>query len=154
MADTDTDTVVVESWGSPGVWQNYREDNGRAMDIYLAEIDGVDVEVEATEGRTTVVSRPAVGFTVPSRGRARVWVNDELRDDLGIDAIIATVRRLLGFAPDTPFYGLVGQGCREAESTHRLGWDITVRRERPVGLRPARAMVYDERNWRERRVKV
>ena len=153
MADTDTDTVVVESWGSPGVWQNYREDNGRAMEIHLAEIDGVDVEVEATEQRTTVATG-GTGFTVPSRRRARVWVDDGLREDLGMDAIITTVRRLLGFAPDTPFYGLVGQGCREARSAHRRGWGITVRRERPAGLRPARAKVYDDRNRREGRVKT
>ena len=143
---------VVDSWGSPGVWRGHSRDDGRTREIYLAAVDGVDIEVEAAEARTTVVTR-GVGFTIPSRTRARVWINDGLDDELGKDTIIATIRRLLGFAPDTPFYGVIGEGCREAQSTHRLGWDFTVRRERPVGLRPARAMVYDDRNWRERRVK-
>ena len=135
---------VVDSWGSPGVWRGHSRDDGRTREIYLAAVDGVDIEVEAAEARTTEVTR-GVGFTIPSQTRARVWVNDDLDDELGIDAIIAAVRWLLGFEPDTPFCGVVGEGCREAQSAHRRGWGITVRRERQAWRRPATAIVHDRR---------
>ena len=138
---------AVDSWGSPGVWRGHSRDDGKTREIYLAAVDDVDIEVEAAEARTPAVTR-GVGFTIPSRTRARVWVNDDLGDELGIDAIIAAVQRLLGFEPDTPFYWVVDEDCREAQSAHRRGWDITVRRERQAWRRPATAIVYDRRDRR------
>ena len=53
---------------------------------------------------------------------------------LGIDTIVE---------PDSLFYGVIGEGCREAQSAHR----------RVAPRRPASAIVRDERDWHERRMK-
>ena len=93
-------------------------------ELYLATtVEGVEVEVEVYEGRETVVVRGG-SYTLPSRRRACLWVND----GLNVDSVLPIVRDLLGFEPDTPFHWEIRAHGRRAQSNHRLGHRITVRR--------------------------
>ena len=94
-------------------------------ELYLATtVEGVEIEVEVYEGQQTVVVPGRGSFTLPSRGRARLFVND----GLDVDPILPIVRHLLGFEPDTKFYWEIRAHGRRAQTAHRLGHVITVRR--------------------------
>ena len=96
-------------------------------ELYLATtVEGVEIEVEVYEGHQTVVVPGRGSFTLPSRGRARLFVNDQL----DVDPILPIVRHLLGFEPDTKFHWEIGTYGRRAQTAHRLGHVITVRRAR------------------------
>ena len=96
----------------------------RSRQIHLATTpEGVEIAVEVYEGKKTVVSR-GVSFTLPSRDRAVLWVNHGLDKD----AVLPIVRGLLGFDPDTPFHWDIRAHGYRAQSTHRLGYHISVRR--------------------------
>ena len=84
---------------------------------------GNEIVVDAYAGKQTVVTR-GVGYTLPSRDRAVLWVNHRL----DIDVVLPIVRRLLGFEPDTPFHWDIRAHGYRAKSTHRLGYHISVRR--------------------------
>ena len=100
-------------------------------ELYLATtVDGVEIEVEVYEGRETVVVRGG-SYTLPSRQRAGLWVND----GLNVDTVLPIVRDLLGFEPDTAFHWDIRAYGRFAQSTHRLGHRITVRRARAWNLK-------------------
>ena len=50
-------------------------------ELYLATtVEGVEIEVEVYEGQETVVVRGG-SYTLPSRRRAGLWVNDDLNVD-------------------------------------------------------------------------
>ena len=85
--------------------------------------EGVEIVVEEYAGQETVVAR-GVSYTLPSRDRAVLWVNH----GLDIDAVLPIVRRLLGFEPETPFHWDIRAHGWRAQSTHRLGYHISVRR--------------------------
>ena len=85
--------------------------------------EGDEIVVDAYAGQETVVAR-GVSYTLPSRQRAMLWVNH----GLDIDVVLPIVRRLLGFEPDTKFYWEIRAHGRRAQSTHRLGYHISVRR--------------------------
>ena len=94
-------------------------------ELYLATTaEGVEIEIEVYEGQQTVVVPGRGSFTLPSRGRARLFVNDQL----DVDPILPIVRHLLGFAPDVKFYWEIRAHGRRAQTAHRLGHVITVRR--------------------------
>ena len=97
---------------------------GSRHEMYLATTsEGDEIVVDAYAGKETVVRR-GVSFTLPSRERAVLWVNH----GLDIDAVLPIVRRLLGFDPDTPFHWDIRAHGRRAQSTHLLGYHISVRR--------------------------
>ena len=85
--------------------------------------EGDEIVVDAYAGKQTVVTR-GVSYTLPSRDRAVLWINH----GLDVDAVLPIVRRLLGFDPDTPFHWDIRAHGRRAQSTHRLGYHISVRR--------------------------
>ena len=85
--------------------------------------EGDEIVVDTYAGQETVVAR-GVSYTLPSRQRAMLWVNH----GLDIDVVLPIVRRLLGFEPDTPFHWDIRAHGRRAQSTHRLGYHISVRR--------------------------
>ena len=85
--------------------------------------EGIEIVVDAYAAQETVVAR-GVSYTLPSRHRAVLWVNH----GLDIDAVLPIVRRLLGFEPDTPFHWDIRAHGYRAQSTHRLGYHISVRR--------------------------
>ena len=85
--------------------------------------EGDEIVVDAYAGQETVVAR-GVSYTLPSRQRAMLWVNH----GLDIDVVLPIVRRLLGFEPDTPFHWDIRAHGRRSQSTHRLGYHISVRR--------------------------
>ena len=93
-------------------------------ELYIATTsEGVEVAVEAYAGQKNVVAR-GVSFRLPSRDRAVLWVNH----GLDIDEVLPIVRGLLGFDPDTPFHWDIRAHGYRAESAHRLGYHISVRR--------------------------
>ncbi len=93
-------------------------------ELHLVTTTGGDeIVVDAYAGRQTVVTR-GVSFTLPSRDRAVLWVNH----GLDIDVVLPIVRGLLGFEPDTPFHWDIRAHGYRAQSTHRLGYHISVRR--------------------------
>ena len=95
-------------------------------ELYRATtVEGVEIEVEVYKAQETVAVRGG-SYTTPSRRRARLFVNDELN----VDPILPIVRHLLGFEPGTKFYWEIGAYGWRAQSTHRLGNVITVRRAR------------------------
>ena len=104
----------------PASLQRSRHEN--ELDLATTS-EGVEIAVEVYEGRETVVRR-GVSFTLPSRARAVLWVNH----GLDRDAVLPIVRGLLGFDPDTPFHWDIGAHGYRAQSTHRLGYHISVRR--------------------------
>ncbi len=85
--------------------------------------EGDEIVVDAYAGQQTVVTR-GVSYTLPSRDRALLWINH----GLDVDVVLPIVRRLLGFDPDTPFHWDIRAHGRRAQSTHRLGYHISVRR--------------------------
>ena len=85
--------------------------------------EGDEIVVDAYAGQETVVAR-GVSYTLPSRQRAMLWVNH----GLDIHVVLPIVRCLLGFEPDTPFHWDIRAHGRRAQSTHRLGYHISVRR--------------------------
>ena len=85
--------------------------------------EGDEIVVDAYAGKQTVVTR-GVSYTLPSRDRAVLWINH----GLDVDAVLPIVRRLLGFDLDTPFHWDIRAHGRRAQSTHRLGYHISVRR--------------------------
>ncbi len=96
-------------------------------ELYLATTaEGVEIEIEVYEGQQTVVVPGRGSFTLPSRSRAGLWVNDKLN----VYTVLPIVRRLLGFEPDTKFYWEIGIHGWRAQTAHRLGHHITVRRAR------------------------
>ena len=97
---------------------------GSLHEIHLVTTpDGDEIVVDAYPGQKTVVTR-GVSFTLPSRDRAVLWINHGLDKDV----VLPIVRRLLGFEPDTPFHWDIRAHGYQAQSTHRLGYDISVRR--------------------------
>ena len=96
-------------------------------ELYQATtVEGVEIEVEVYEGRQNVVVPGRGSYTLPSRERALLFVNDGLDGD----AVLPIVRDLLGFEPDTKFYWEIRAHGRRAQTAHRLGHRITVRRAR------------------------
>ena len=85
--------------------------------------DGDEIVVDTYAARQTVVTR-GVSYTLPSRDRALLWINH----GLDRDAVLPIVRRLLGFELDTPFHWDIRAHGYRAQSTHRLGYHISVRR--------------------------
>ena len=85
--------------------------------------EGDEIVVDAYEGRQTVVTR-GVSYTLPSRDRAVLWVNH----GLDIDVVLPIVREMLGFDPDTSFHWDIRAHGYRAQSAHRLGYHISVRR--------------------------
>ncbi len=103
----------------------HRRRDAMSNELYLATtIDGIEIEVEVYEGQRTVVVPGRGSFTLPSRSRALLFVND----GLDVDPILPIVRHLLGFEPDTKFYWEIRAHGRRAQTAHRLGHVITVRR--------------------------
>ena len=84
-------------------------------ELYLATtVEGVEIEIEVYEGQQTVVVPGRGSFTLPSRGRARLFVND----GLDVDPILPIVRHLLGFEPHAKFYWEIGAyGMARTDST-------------------------------------
>ena len=85
--------------------------------------EGDEIVVDAYAAQQTVVTR-GVSYTLPSRERAMLWVNH----GLDVDVVLPIVRRLLGFEPDTAFHWEIRAHGRRAQSTHLLGYHISVRR--------------------------
>ena len=98
-------------------------------ELYRATtVEGVEIEVEVYEGRQNVVMPGRGSYTLPSRDRALLFVND----GLDVDPILPIVRDLLGFEPDAKFYWEIRVHGRRAQTAHRLGHVITVRRARAL----------------------
>ena len=95
------------------------------MNLIMATPAG-KLQVEVTNQQTTH-ARPSGGsFTMPYRGKARLCKPKDLSwED------VAPVTELLGFAPGTKFYSTIGDWGHHAQSRHRLGQTITIRRPRP-----------------------
>ena len=85
--------------------------------------EGDEIVVDSYAGRETVVTR-GVSYTLPSRERAILWINH----GLDRNAVLPIVRHLLGFEPDTPFHWDIRAHGWRAQSAHRLGYHISVRR--------------------------
>ena len=113
-------------------------------ELYLATtVDGIEIEVEVYEGQRTVVVPGRGSFTLPSRSRALLFVND----GLDVDPILPIVRHLLGFAPDTKFYWEIRAHGRRAQTAHRLGHVITVRRAQAWRWHSHTPSEKEERSW-------
>ena len=62
-------------------------------ELYLATtVEGVEIEIEVYEGQQTVVVPGRGSFTLPSRGRARLFVNDGLDVDPILPIVPASAR--------------------------------------------------------------
>ena len=100
------------------------QSEGTRHELHLVTTpDGVEIVVDVYPGRQRVVTR-GVSYTLPSRDRAVLWINHGLERD----TVLPIVRRLLGFEPDTPFHWDIRAHGYRAQSTHRLGYHISVRR--------------------------